>query len=166
MKTINLKFAVLASFLTFSSSLYAQSLFCNADARILAPSGDGQSTNIGGGTNGNSSNVDGNSDSNVNGAFGAEGRGTLNINDNLDRQSCVGEVTAVLTDSSNGAQVQMIRATMDDSKCTIQLQGRINFSQEQPVDANGNCRIENRGHQVTHAGQTFAISGFSFRTAQ
>ena len=166
MKNRKLKLAIFSTFLTFSSSLFAQSLFCNADARILAPSGDGQSTNVSGGSNGNSSNVDGNSDSNVNGAFGAEGQGRINVSDNLDRLSCVGEVTARLTDSSTGAEIQMIKAKMNNNKCKIVLRGRVNFSQEQPVDANGNCRIENRGHQVTHAGQTFAISGFSYRTAQ
>ena len=165
MKLTKLHFIALSSFLTFSSSLYAQSIHCNADARILSSSGQGQSISVNGGNNGHSRNVDGNSNSNASG-FGAEGEGRINVSDNLDRQSCYGEVTARLVDSSNGQMIQMVKAKMNGNKCKIVLSGKINFSQEQPVDGNGNCRLENRGHQVTHAGQTFAISAFSYRTRQ
>ena len=47
---------------------------------------------------------------------------------------------------------------MNDNQCNIVLQGLVNFSQQPtPTDANGNCNIENRGNQITFAGQNHLL---------
>ena len=161
-----LKFVFFSSLLAFSSSLLAQEIHCNADARIIAPSGDGSLGNVTGSANEDFTDTDGFLNNNGN-DFGTKSKGEIEIDDSeLDRLSCRGKVKARLYDPNTGKLVQMIKAQMNNKQCKIILKGRINLTHESPTDANGNCQIENRGHQISFAGQTFAISAFAYRIVQ
>ena len=165
MKLFSLKNIVALSTIVLSSSVWSQTLNCNADARILASNGNGSQGSLNGSTNGNFTTTNGNTNDSVSGELAGQTQATLNISDNLDRQSCFGSVSATLSNPNTGAVYQSVVAELNDQRCKVTLQGQVNFSQEQPV-SNGNCLVENRGNQVTINGTTYAISGFVFRNAQ
>ena len=165
MNTFLIKTLAVASIVLLSSNSFAQSLNCNADARILASNGNGSQGSFNASTNGNSTNANGGTNDSVEGELASETQAVVQISDNLDRQSCFGSVTARLTNPNTGALYQSVVAELDGQRCKVTLQGQVNLSQEQPI-SNGNCFVENRGNQVTIAGVTYAISGFSSRNVQ